>query len=210
MRELPLRCTIRLWDTYQVQGLPLPSLLYWSLWGQFHRTFVATWVTGGPVGRGCLGSSSGAAGADPEFCCPQSEPEGFSHFHLYVCAAFLIKWRKEILDEEDFQVSPWGWGRFPGGRGEGIAPVVRPTWMQSSVISKDLCLKVTCEAQCSGQRPGPVRVQTANQSLRFDHGKSLGLCVLVFSCNTAVAPVVSRGLGYLRCFTHSDRDTSTS
>lgn len=35
----------------------------------------------------------------------QSEPEGFSHFHLYVCAAFLIKWRKEILDEEDFQVS---------------------------------------------------------------------------------------------------------
>ncbi|XP_032898434.1 TBC1 domain family member 22B isoform X1 [Amblyraja radiata] len=49
MRELPLRCTIRLWDTYQ------------------------------------------------------SEPEGFSHFHLYVCAAFLIKWRKEILDEDDFQ-----------------------------------------------------------------------------------------------------------
>ncbi|KAM5180294.1 TBC1 domain family member 22B isoform 1-T1 [Mantella aurantiaca] len=49
MRELPLRCTIRLWDTYQ------------------------------------------------------AEPEGFSHFHLYVCAAFLIKWRKEILDEEDFQ-----------------------------------------------------------------------------------------------------------
>ncbi|XP_018412751.1 PREDICTED: TBC1 domain family member 22B [Nanorana parkeri] len=49
MRELPLRCTIRLWDTYQ------------------------------------------------------AEPEGFSHFHLYVCAAFLIKWRKEILDEDDFQ-----------------------------------------------------------------------------------------------------------
>ncbi|XP_030076703.1 TBC1 domain family member 22B [Microcaecilia unicolor] len=49
MRELPLRCTIRLWDTYQ------------------------------------------------------AESEGFSHFHLYVCAAFLIKWRKEILDEEDFQ-----------------------------------------------------------------------------------------------------------
>ncbi|KAE8623317.1 hypothetical protein XENTR_v10005561 [Xenopus tropicalis] len=49
MRELPLRCTIRLWDTYQ------------------------------------------------------AEPEGFSHFHLYVCAAFLIKWRKEILEETDFQ-----------------------------------------------------------------------------------------------------------
>ncbi|XP_060699164.1 TBC1 domain family member 22A isoform X3 [Hemiscyllium ocellatum] len=49
MRELPLRCTIRLWDTYQ------------------------------------------------------SEPEGFSHFHLYVCAAFLVKWRKQILEEKDFQ-----------------------------------------------------------------------------------------------------------
>ncbi|XP_041330525.1 TBC1 domain family member 22A isoform X1 [Pyrgilauda ruficollis] len=49
MREVPLRCTIRLWDTYQ------------------------------------------------------SEPEGFSHFHLYVCAAFLVRWRKEILEEKDFQ-----------------------------------------------------------------------------------------------------------
>ncbi|XP_072922468.1 TBC1 domain family member 22A isoform X3 [Hemitrygon akajei] len=49
MRELPLRCTIRLWDTYQ------------------------------------------------------SEPEGFSHFHLYVCAAFLVRWRKELLEEKDFQ-----------------------------------------------------------------------------------------------------------
>ncbi|XP_062339276.1 LOW QUALITY PROTEIN: TBC1 domain family member 22A [Osmerus eperlanus] len=49
MRELPLRCTIRLWDTYQ------------------------------------------------------AEPEGFSHFHLYVCAAFLERWRKEILEEKDFQ-----------------------------------------------------------------------------------------------------------
>uniref|UniRef100_A0A671R694 TBC1 domain family member 22B-like n=1 Tax=Sinocyclocheilus anshuiensis TaxID=1608454 RepID=A0A671R694_9TELE len=49
MRELPLRCTIRLWDTYQ------------------------------------------------------AEPEGFSHFHLYVCAAFLVRWRKEILEEKDFQ-----------------------------------------------------------------------------------------------------------
>uniref|UniRef100_A0AAY4DFD0 Rab-GAP TBC domain-containing protein n=1 Tax=Denticeps clupeoides TaxID=299321 RepID=A0AAY4DFD0_9TELE len=49
MRELPLRCTIRLWDTYQ------------------------------------------------------AEPEGFSHFHLYVCAAFLVHWRKEVLEEKDFQ-----------------------------------------------------------------------------------------------------------
>lgn len=49
MRELPLHCTVRLWDTYQ------------------------------------------------------SEPEGFANFHLYVCAAFLVRWRKEILEERDFQ-----------------------------------------------------------------------------------------------------------
>lgn len=36
---------------------------------------------------------------------PQSESEGFSHFHLYVCAAFLLEWRKEILSMVDFQVS---------------------------------------------------------------------------------------------------------
>lgn len=34
----------------------------------------------------------------------QAEAEGFSHFHLYVCAAFLIEWRKEILSMIDFQV----------------------------------------------------------------------------------------------------------
>lgn len=49
MRELPLRCTIRLWDTYL------------------------------------------------------SETEGFSSFHLYVCAAFLTYWSKELLRERDFQ-----------------------------------------------------------------------------------------------------------
>ncbi|XP_075409602.1 TBC1 domain family member 22A isoform X2 [Tenrec ecaudatus] len=49
MRELPLPCTVRLWDTYQ------------------------------------------------------SEPEGFSHFHLYVCAAFLLRWKQQILEERDFQ-----------------------------------------------------------------------------------------------------------
>uniref|UniRef100_A0A8C7XP27 TBC1 domain family, member 22a n=1 Tax=Oryzias sinensis TaxID=183150 RepID=A0A8C7XP27_9TELE len=42
----------------------------------------------------------------------QAEPEGFSHFHLYVCAAFLVKWRKEILEERDFQVM-WTQQTFP-------------------------------------------------------------------------------------------------
>ncbi len=48
MRELPIRATIRLWDTYL------------------------------------------------------SEMEGFSRFHLYVCAAFLIHWKAELLKKSDF------------------------------------------------------------------------------------------------------------
>lgn len=49
-RELPLRCVIRLWDTYQ------------------------------------------------------SEVNGFGNFHLYVCAAFLIHFSKELKAKKDFQV----------------------------------------------------------------------------------------------------------
>ncbi|KAJ8301525.1 hypothetical protein KUTeg_020512 [Tegillarca granosa] len=49
MREIPLRCTIRLWDTYQ------------------------------------------------------SELNGFADFHLYLCAAFLVRFSKDIQREKDFQ-----------------------------------------------------------------------------------------------------------
>ena len=49
MRELPLLCTVRLWDT-------------------------------------CL-----------------SQSHGFAEFHLYICAAFLLKWRAPLLRQTDFQ-----------------------------------------------------------------------------------------------------------
>lgn len=48
-RELPLRCTIRLWDTYL------------------------------------------------------AESDSFASFQLYVCAAFLLHWKSQILEEMDFQ-----------------------------------------------------------------------------------------------------------
>ena len=50
MREIPLSCTVRLWDTYH------------------------------------------------------AEPFGFSDFHLYVCAAFILRFSKNIISEKDFQV----------------------------------------------------------------------------------------------------------
>lgn len=48
-RELPLHCTIRLWDTYL------------------------------------------------------AESDGFAVFQLYVCAAFLLHWREQLVQEQDFQ-----------------------------------------------------------------------------------------------------------
>merc|ERR1711983_228103 len=48
MRELPVKASIRLWDTYL------------------------------------------------------SQANGFSHFHLYVCAAFLIRWKSELMKKTDF------------------------------------------------------------------------------------------------------------
>lgn len=32
-----------------------------------------------------------------------AETEGFSKFHLYVCAAFLIRWKNDLLAKKDFQ-----------------------------------------------------------------------------------------------------------
>lgn len=34
----------------------------------------------------------------------QSEKNGFSQFHGYVCAAFLRMWSKQLQAEKDFQV----------------------------------------------------------------------------------------------------------
>ena len=32
-----------------------------------------------------------------------AETEGFSKFHLYVCAAFLCRWKADLLAKKDFQ-----------------------------------------------------------------------------------------------------------
>lgn len=39
-------------------------------------------------------------------CCyfSQAEENGFADFHLYVCAAFLVRFTQDILREHDFQV----------------------------------------------------------------------------------------------------------
>lgn len=89
MRELPLRCTIRLWDTYQVRR------------------------------RAGSVSCSRRAGSSVLLVF-QAEAEGFSQFHLYVCAAFLLEWRKQILSMRDFQVPSWCFTCFPAARGSWL------------------------------------------------------------------------------------------
>lgn len=73
MREMSIKNTIRMWDTYMVRS---------------------------------------RFGCDP---CrkrtlifrKQAEEQGFSRFHLYVCAAFLVKWSDQLV-KMDFQVSDVG------------------------------------------------------------------------------------------------------
>lgn len=77
-RELPLRCIIRLWDTYLAEGALTSS------------------NTVGNSSSSSLGTRSSNASI--------GNPSPFSaFFHLYVCAAFLRYWSKSLLKEQDFQ-----------------------------------------------------------------------------------------------------------
>nr|KAF6498126.1 TBC1 domain family member 22A [Rousettus aegyptiacus] len=162
-RELPLRCAVRLWDTYQLDPSTAPRgpasppgsarspyVLHprhvLPAWIRGHPPAlgthlsscpldVCTWMPTGVFSRACgqnrvaishrdtasrglpahrppLGpgvSSHRAVDRYWSVACQEpgaqqeAEPEGFSRFHLYVCAAFLLSWRKEILEEGDFQ-----------------------------------------------------------------------------------------------------------
>lgn len=77
MREISVKNTIRMWDTYLVSRLcrlPRPALP-WDARAQ------------GPSAN-CLRN--------------QAEEQGFSEFHLYVCAALLVKWSDKLV-KMDFQ-----------------------------------------------------------------------------------------------------------
>ena len=90
IRELPLRCIIRLWDTYLAEGavVSLPS-----------HSLPANNSNDGP-------DSSSSSSTDVTDSNPWSVGNGtpFSHsFHLFVCAAFLRFWSKNLMREQDFQ-----------------------------------------------------------------------------------------------------------
>lgn len=81
MREVSVKNTIRMWDTYLVS--PPPALL--STFLLFHSVIT-------PLAMNQLLTTSRS----------QAEENGFSEFHLYVCAAFLVKWSDKLV-KMDFQ-----------------------------------------------------------------------------------------------------------
>ncbi|KAF7487763.1 TBC1 domain family member 22B [Sarcoptes scabiei] len=76
IREIPLRCIIRLWDTYLSEGT-------------LTSTYVPSTNFNDPLEFNSWSMNSGT---------PFS-----SAFHLFVCAAFLRFWSKSLLQETDFQ-----------------------------------------------------------------------------------------------------------
>ena len=85
IREIPLRCIVRLWDTYLAEGavtttaLPVSNLQNMTL---NHKDSSETEFNSWTLGSGTPFSSA---------------------FHLFVCAAFLRFWSKNLLQEKDFQ-----------------------------------------------------------------------------------------------------------
>lgn len=82
IRELPLRCIVRLWDTYLAEGVvasSVPQLMTVDRDNPSNEVYeMNPWT----FGNGTPFSSS---------------------FHLFVCAAFLRFWSKNLLREQDFQ-----------------------------------------------------------------------------------------------------------
>lgn len=88
IRELPLACIIRLWDSYFSESA-------WAAAGSTGNSIAAAYSTeGNESSNNALASSAASIETKTPFGCS---------FHLYVCAAFLKHWSKQLLDEKDFQ-----------------------------------------------------------------------------------------------------------
>ena len=101
IRELPLRCIIRLWDSYFSEGAWVSAALPMTKKDTNETNDFAPSPSsaGGSSASGLVGDEIGHSSSS-NF--ETSTPFGCS-FHLYVCAAFLKHWSKPLLKEKDFQ-----------------------------------------------------------------------------------------------------------
>ncbi|XP_075679773.1 TBC1 domain family member 22 [Dermatophagoides pteronyssinus] len=83
IREIPLRCIIRLWDTYLSEGALSSTYVPANNFNDSHE-----------LNQTSSTSSSSSMNCGTPFS---------SAFHLFVCAAFLRFWSKSLLQEQDFQ-----------------------------------------------------------------------------------------------------------
>lgn len=107
IRELPLKCIIRLWDTYLSEGSWSTSLTSLS-------TNTSSGSSGGSGNKSTDNLNDKLVAANSTLItdfnrdqnsfnkCEVGTPFGCS-FHLYVCAAFLKQWSNKLLAEQDFQ-----------------------------------------------------------------------------------------------------------
>lgn len=87
IRELPLRCIVRLWDTYLAEGAAVSSSSSSNHWSSNNS-----------------GSSDGLKDSNDSSWNSSGHGTPFSSsFHLFVCAAFLRFWSKSLMKEQDFQ-----------------------------------------------------------------------------------------------------------
>lgn len=86
IRELPLKCIIRLWDTYLSEGS----------WSSSRLSSLSNKSSDN------LNEKAASNSTDTRDKLEMGTPFGCS-FHLYVCAAFLKQWSNQLLREDDFQ-----------------------------------------------------------------------------------------------------------
>lgn len=91
IRELPLKCIIRLWDTYLSEGS-------WTS----TSSLTSSSKTNDSNLNDKLATNSSDLRDQNNFKLEVGTPFGCS-FHLYVCAAFLKQWSNQLLKEQDFQ-----------------------------------------------------------------------------------------------------------
>ena len=105
MREMPMRCILRLWDTYLSEDNAAAATA--STLTNSGGAAVAAASSAGTAGTsvGASASASDAASgpsSSSSGLVPQDHYTGFRSFHIYVCAAFLMRFSAD-LRKLDFQ-----------------------------------------------------------------------------------------------------------
>lgn len=106
MREMPMRCILRLWDTYlsEDNAAAATASTLTSSGGAAVAAASGAGTAGTSVGASASTSDAAAvpSSSSSSSLVPQDHYTGFRSFHIYVCAAFLMRFSAD-LRKLDFQ-----------------------------------------------------------------------------------------------------------